>query len=265
MKIKNAAAELSKLQDEYKEMTAIPDAYSANELKLKEKELANKETEYQNLLKKYELQKARGVNQNQLEVKMAKENLEDTILYAPVDGVVLNLAKKAGESLTDEDDFATIHENKVIKAVTKVIEYDIGQIKVGQKVYVSVEALPDKKFTGQVTKINALPEQDSSGLVNYSVEVTIKDPDAELKDGMTCTVTFVQKEVKNCLIVPYKAVRMVNGQQVVTVLDERGQSSERPIKTGFTDGSSVEVVSGLQVNETVIFPDTVAAKKAATQ
>lgn len=253
LKLKTAEAELEKLRDEYTEMEAIPDAYSASELKMKKLELANKEREYENLQKKYELQKARGLNQNELEVKMAKENLEDTILYAPVSGYVLALANKVGESVTDEQDFATIHENNTINAVTKVIEYDIGQIKVGQKVYVTVEAIPEKKFTGEVRKINALPSQDSSGLVNYSVEINIKDPGPELKDGMTCSVSFVIKEVQDCLIVPYNAVKIVNGKQVVTVVDEKGQRVEREIKTGFTDGTSVEVLEGLRVNETVVY------------
>lgn len=253
LKLKTTEADLEKIRDEYMEMEAIPEAYSASELKMKKMQLANKEKEYQNLQQKYELQKARGLDQNELEVKIARENLEDTILYAPVSGYVLDLANKAGESVTDEQDFAVIHENNAINAVTKVIEYDIGQIKVGQKVYVAVEAVPDKKFTGEVTKIEALPAEDSSGLVNYSVEINIKDPGPELKDGMTCSVSFVVKEVQDCLIVPYQAVKIVNGKQVVTVVDEKGQRAERTIKTGFTDGASVEVLEGLRVNETVVY------------
>lgn len=258
--LQKAEAELEKLRDEYKEMETLPEAYSANELKLKKLELANKETEFKNLQQKYELKKARGLDQNELEVKMAKEDLEDTILYAPIDGVVLDFAKKAGESLTDEDDFATIHEDNTVKAITKVIEYDIGQIKVGQRVYVTAEALPDKKFTGQVSKINALPSEDSSGLVNYDVEITIKDSGAELKDGMTCAVSFVIKEVKNCLMVPYQAVKMAQGKQVVMVLNEQGQQVAKQIKTGFTDGTNVEVLEGLQGNETVVYRKASPAK-----
>ncbi len=253
LNLKKAEAELENLRAEYQEMEAIPDAYSANEIKLKKLELDNKETEYQNLQKKYQLQKDRGIDQNELAVKMAKEDLEDTILYAPVTGVVLDLAKKVGESLTDEDDFATIHENNVIKATTNVIEYDIGQIKEGQKVYVTAEAIPDKEFTGTVTNIDALPVSDSSGLVNYAVEITIEDADDRIKDGMTCTVNFIIKEVQDCLIIPYQAVKIVNGKQVVTVVDEQGQKTEKEIKTGFTDGTSAEVLSGLRANETVIY------------
>ena len=227
---------------------------------MKKLELENKEVEYKNLLKKYELDKSKGISQDQLQVDMAKEDLEDTILYAPVSGVILGLANKAGESLIDEDDFATIHENNAVKATTKVIEYDIGQIKVGQKVYVTVEAIPDKKFTGKVSKVNALAAEDSSGLVNYSVEIDIDDPGPELKDGMTASVSFVLKEVKDCLTVPYKAVKMVNGKQVVTVLDGKGQQVQRQVKAGFTDGTSVEILEGLRVNETVVYPRAVTPK-----
>ncbi len=253
LKIKNAEIELQKLKDTYREMEALPDAYSPNELKMKKMELENKEIEYKNMLRKFELQQNKELNQEELAVKMAKENLEDTILYSPVSGTILTLSNKVGESISDEKDFAVIHENDAIKAITKVIEYDVGQIKVGQKVYVTVEALPDQKFVGEVCKVNSLPLADSTGLVNYSVEIDIKDPGPELKDGMSCTVSFVVKEVKDCLIVPYKAVKIINQKQFVTVIDEDGQTTEREIKTGFTDGNSVEVLEGLKVNETVVF------------
>jgi len=246
---------LQRLKDEYQEMEAIPEAYPASEIKMKKLEMETKELEYQNMLKEYELLKNKELTQDELQVKMAKEDLKDTILYAPVSGVVLGLSKKAGESITDEQDFATIHENNMVRAITEVIEYDVGQIKVGQKVYVTVEALPDQKFVGEVSKIDSLPTTDSSGLVNYSVEIDIKNPSPELKDGMTCMVSFIKKEVKNCIIVPYKAVEIINGKQVVTVVDENDQMVEKEIKAGFTDGTSVEVLEGLKVNETVIYPE----------
>ncbi|HBV97826.1 MAG: RND transporter [Peptococcaceae bacterium BICA1-7] len=253
LKLKTTEADLESTRDQYLEMEAIPDAYSANELKLKKLELANKEIEYKNLQEKYQLKKAQGISQDELQLKMASEDLEDTILYAPVSGYVLSLANKVGESVTDEQDFAVIHENNSINAITNVIEYDIGQIKAGQKVYVTVEAIPDKKFTGEVSKINALPADSSNGLVNYSVEINIKDPGTEIKDGMTCSVSFVIKEVANCLIVPYNAVKNVNGIQTVTVLDQKGQNEEIQIKAGFTDGTNVEVKEGLRGNETVVY------------
>ncbi|WP_236608882.1 efflux RND transporter periplasmic adaptor subunit [Thermacetogenium phaeum] len=254
LKIKNLENELQQLKDEYQEMEALPEAYSANEVKIKKAEIETKELEYQKLLKEYEMLKNQESSEYELQVKMARDNLGNTILYAPVSGVVLDLSKKVGERITEDQDFVTIHENNKVQATTDVIEYDISQIEVGQKVYVTVEALPDQKFVGRVSKINFLASDDSSGLVNYSVVVDIENPSPELKDGMTCVITFVRKEVQNCLIVPYEAVKMVNGKQVVLVVDENGQMSEREIKTGFTDGNSVEVLEGLKEGEIVAYP-----------
>lgn len=257
LKLKKLEAEIDNLKAEYEEMIAIPDAYSANEIKQKKYELENTELEYENSLKSYQLKVKNyqddELDQNELSVQMAQQDLESTILYSPVNGTVLDLANKVGESLTDEDDFAVIHENNEYSAVTRVIEYDIGQIKVGQKVYVTVEAIPDKTYNGEVTMIDSVATTDNSGLVSYEVEVAITDPDSQLKDGMTCVINFILKEVKDALIVPYGAVKMVNGRQIVQIKEEDGQITEREIKTGFSDGTDVEVVEGLKVNETVVY------------
>ncbi|MTI82921.1 MAG: efflux RND transporter periplasmic adaptor subunit [Firmicutes bacterium] len=252
--IKKAENELQQLKDEYEEMEAIPEAYPPYEIKLKASEIEIKELEYRNLLKEQEQLENQELTQDELQVNMAREDLEDTILYSPASGVVLGLSKKAGESVTDEEDFVTVHENNKVRAITEVIEYDVGQLRVGQKTYVTVEALPDQKFVGKVSKIDSLPTSDSSGLVNYSVEISVENPIPQLKDGMTGMVSFIRKEVTNCLIVPYKAVKMVNGKQVVTVVNENGQMTEKEIMAGFTDGNSVEVLEGLKGNETVVYP-----------
>ncbi len=252
--IKQAEDALQQLKGEYEEMEAIPEAYPAHEIKLKASEIEIKELEYRNLLREQEQLQNRELTQDELQVNMAREDLEDTILYSPASGVVLGLSKKAGESVTDEEDFVTVHENNKVRAITEVIEYDVGQLRVGQKAYVTVEALPDQKFVGKVSKIDSLPTSDSSGLVNYSVEISVENPSSELKDGMTGMVSFIRKEVTNCLIVPYKAIKIVNGKQVVTVVNENGQMTEKEIMAGFTDGNNVEVLEGLKGNETVVYP-----------
>ncbi|MFZ7101960.1 MAG: efflux RND transporter periplasmic adaptor subunit [Peptococcaceae bacterium] len=259
LKLENLKAELETLESTSQEMDQIPEAYSSQEITEKKRELARKELEYQNALKEYEISlnnfenKDSELDQNELAVKMAREDLEDTILYAPVSGTILDLSKKAGESVNDEEDFVVVHENNEIKATTMVIEYDISTIKIGQQVNISVEAIPDKTYRGIVSNIDAIPTTDSSGLVSYTVEVDIQNADLEIRDGMTCTLTFLLKEVRDVLIVPYKAVKIVNKKQFVTILDQNGQQKDQEIKTGFTDGTSVEVLEGLEVNNTVVY------------
>ncbi|MFZ5942639.1 MAG: efflux RND transporter periplasmic adaptor subunit [Bacillota bacterium] len=256
LKLQNLEYNLEALRSTYEEMELIPEAYSPSERGMKKIELENKELEYQNSLKKHEIMLRNSqdneLNQDVLATDMARENLEETILYSPVAGTILNLANKAGESISDEQDFAVVHENNNVKAITRVIEYDIASIKIGQKVDVTVEAIPDKKYSGVVESINAIPTTDSSGLVSYEVEIDILNPDQEIRDGMTSRMTFILKDVRDCLIVPYKAVKIIDRKQIVTVLEQDGKISNREIKTGFTDGISVEVLEGLEGNEVVV-------------
>ncbi|MBC9784106.1 efflux RND transporter periplasmic adaptor subunit [Heliobacterium chlorum] len=267
LKLKQMETNLQKLRDDYAMMQQLPDAYSANDIKSKKADLESSEIEYRNQQKKYELAKSEyersdSFAQSEMSVKMAKENLENTVLYAPVSGKVLKLVKKAGENVAEDQDFAVLHENNEIDATTKVIEYDIGKVKIGQKVNIAVDAVPDKKYVGEVTKIDHLPATDSSGLVSYPVTVRITNADDDLRDGMTASFTFVIKEVDQCLNIPYSAVKIVDGKQAVTVLNDQGVMVERPIKTGFSDGTTVEVLEGLNGNETVVIPKR--QKAAAT-
>lgn len=259
LRIKKSESDLLKLKNDYLEMEKIPDAFSPNEITMKKNELAQKEIEHANMLKKFEIAQAKYLNndkqldQNELSVKMAKENLENTILYSPISGTVLKLAKKVGESVTDEQDFAVIHENNEYIAVTKVIEYDVSRIKVGQKVAIRVEALPDSAFAGEVRSVDMLPTSDSSGLVSYEVKILLTNPNRDIRDGMTSRISFIQKQVSNCLIVPYRAVKIVDRKQYVTLLDANGQMVDKEIKAGFTDGTNVEVLEGLAVGDTVVY------------
>lgn len=253
LKLKSAEMDLQKLRDTYEEMESLPAAYPANELRLKKLELENKELEFKNMQNKYQIQQNKSLTQNELAVKMALEELQDTVLASPTNGVVLSLAGKVGERVSENQDFAVIHENKIVKAATNVIEYDISQISLGQKVYVTAEALGEDKLAGMVTAVDALPSGGSSGLVNYAAEVQIENPPAKLRDGMTCTITFVNKEVNHCLLIPYQSVRMENGRQLVSVLNKDGQTSDREIVTGFSDGVNVAVLQGLDLNETIVY------------
>ncbi|MBM7865409.1 efflux RND transporter periplasmic adaptor subunit [Heliobacterium gestii] len=250
---------LETLKAAYAEMERIPDAFAANDMKTKKRDLEIAQKEYDNQVKALDIareayERSKSLEQEEISLKIAQQNLDNTRLYAPVSGTMLKLQKKVGEAVNDEQDFAVVHENNEVEMNTKVIEYDVGRLKVGQKVNVTVEALPDKKYTGEVTKIDHLPVtgNESSGLVNYAVVIKLQNADSDLKDGMTAKATFVIKEVLNCLVVPYRAVTVHDGKPFVTLL-EQGQKVEREIKTGFTDGTTVEVLDGLRGNETVLY------------
>ena len=87
-----------------------------------------------------------------------------------------------------------------------VDESDIGQIRQGQEVRFTVQAYPDRTFTGKVTQIRLQP-QTISNVVNYTVIVQADNDKGLLLPGMTATVDFVVARAENALLVPNAALR----------------------------------------------------------
>ena len=253
-KLLTAENNYRKMQSEFEIMQMMKDEYSNQELLDAEIDLKNQEILLENYrLSIEELEKeinGQVISKSEINLRLAKENLEDTILYAPSDGTLLSLNYSPGENVQAEKDFAVVHKEGIINAVASIIEYDISQVEEGQKVYVEVDAIPDSKYSGFVKEVSAVPSSNNNGIVSYQVIVQLTDGDFSIKDGMTCSVSFVLKEVANVLIVPYKAVFMENGQQYVYV-DNNGAMELRKVKAGFTDGSDVEILEGLNQNDTI--------------
>ncbi|MEW6066136.1 hypothetical protein P378_03790 [Desulforamulus profundi] len=243
----------------YEPMSQIPDAFSKQELSLK-KTAADSAAESYELAKEatssIKMEEA-NVAQALVALKKAEKNLADTVLRSPVDGTVLYLGSKVGEHYTTGGDngdkkFAVVAEDNAVYVNAKVLELDIGQVSPGQVVEVKFEALRDELFPGKVTGIIPLPQTDSSGVVSYEVDVQLDRPEPRIKNGMTGTASFILVQKKDVLMIPNAAVRRVDGAQVVEKLNEQGQYVTQRVKTGFTDGTNVEVISGLKQGDKVI-------------
>ena len=93
-------------------------------------------------------------------------------------------------------------------------------------------------------QINALSAKEE--------KIAFDEPQEELLQGMTCSVKFIQKRVENVLTLANKAITLTDGKQTVIVQMADGSHEEREIKTGFSDGRTSEVTSGLSAGEIVV-------------
>ncbi len=84
------------------------------------------------------------------------------------------------------------------------------------------------------------------------MKIAFDEPQEELLQGMTCSVKFIQKRVENVLTLANKAITLTDGKQTVIVQMADGSHEEREIKTGFSDGRTSEVTSGLSAGEIVV-------------
>ncbi|SFQ99436.1 efflux RND transporter periplasmic adaptor subunit [Desulfoscipio geothermicus] len=243
----------------YQPMSEVPDIFPAQEVALK-KLAADSAREAYEAAKRatsdIQMEEA-AVAQALVNLKKAEKNLEDTVLRAPVNGTVLYIANKVGETVSGGGDnadkqFAVVSTGDAVTVISQVLELDIAEVTLGQAAEVEFEALPGETFSGKVGGIEALPVSDPSGIVAYEVSILLDQPDARIKNGMTGAVSLIIEQKKDVLIIPNAAVKRVDGAAVVEMYNEAGEIVTRKVKTGFTDGSNVEVIDGLQQGDKVV-------------
>jgi RND family efflux transporter MFP subunit len=191
-----------------------------------------------------------------------QQDLEQAVLAAPTDGVVLEINIEPGERvLAEADDAALIIANTSTYLLKmEVDEIDIGRIRPGQPAEISLDAFAEQTFAGAITDIAPRPvEKEGDSIVTYEVTITL-DPSGQplnLLTGMTATAAIQTRQLKDVVVVPNRAIqidRAGGGEPVVFVekLDGQGQSTRVEVELGSRNGSVTEVVAGLEEGDQVI-------------
>lgn len=196
-----------------------------------------------------------NVAQAEAQLAQAKIQLEDATLVAPFDGIVASLKLAPGEQVGNQAPVVLIDVSRFLVKVT-VDEVDIARVSPGQSVEVLIDAL-DETLTGSVQGLEPLPEADSA-VTAYRVTVEIDPGETELKPGMTASATIIAAQREDVVRVPTNAVRSENGQAFVSVVvtNAAGERSieERLVSLGLRVGNQVEIVAGLEPNESIVLP-----------
>lgn len=123
-----------------------------------------------------------------------------------------------------------------------VSEVDINEISVGQNVNITFDAIPNKQYQGKVTNLSQSGD-DSSGIVEFQVSITVSNPDEEIKTGFTALASIVIQEVKNVVLVPNTAIQSLNGRSIVMVIGEDGTATPIPVEVE-ASGDSFSILKG---------------------
>jgi HlyD family secretion protein len=150
--------------------------------------------------------------QAETQYEKARLNIDEyAIILSPIDGIVLDRKVEKGETVVANSGSVTqlfiLAENlNTMEIKGEVDELDISSISAGMDVRFTVEAYPEKNFTGQVSQIRKVPVE-TDNVVNYTVIVTTQNPDGILLPGMTANMEFLVMEKKDVLVVPSSAFR----------------------------------------------------------
>jgi HlyD family secretion protein len=138
------------------------------------------------------------VNLAQKSLDKAKEDLKEATIIAPFDGIVAKVEAKEGEYLSPAAytgaTIVEIIDLRHMKLTARVDELDVARVKTGQKVMISVDALPETKLEGRVTFISPVASE-RAGVVMYEVKVDFDVPeDSPIRDGMSATAEIIVEQ-----------------------------------------------------------------------
>ncbi len=151
-----------------------------------------------------------NVTSAQVALDRAKRNLEYTNIHAPIDGVVVERNVDHGQtvaaSLSAPQLFLIANDLTNMQILASVGESDIAKIREGQKVKFTVQALARQTFEGTVQQVR-LQSVTNENVVNYTVVVSVENPEKKLLPGMTARVDFLTESAENVLKVANAALR----------------------------------------------------------
>lgn len=226
-----------------------------------------------------------SIAQAQAQLDSANTALAEATILAPTDAVVIDSGLQLYQYTTDNS-MITITPvegtGSSLEVAATIDQADIAQVKIGQKVDITLDAYPDEHSSGIVSLV-ALQGTTTSNVTTFEVTVAVEQASDTLRSGMNANLNIIVEEAKNVLTVPSEAVKTRGTEKGVMVVmgagdntagkdDSESQSGTQPndaqfipVEFGLDDGTNVEVKSGLTEGQEVItIIGTTATNKAAT-
>src|SRR5499427_6267652 len=201
------------------------------------------------------------VAQAKAALENAEEDLRNSTIVSPIDGLVLSRDVNVGDAVSSilvlgsqATLIMTLGDVSEVYVQGKVDEADIGKVYLDQPARIVVESFKDKKFTGKVTKISPLGKEKDN-VTTFEVRVSISNPGGELKANMSANAEILLEEKKNVLMIPEAAMIYDKDRKAsVELPDAKGENGKKKlsVKLGISNGVKTEILEGLNEKQQVI-------------
>jgi len=199
--------------------------------------------------------KARAENK----VNEIKKGMENFQAKADRDGVVIYKTKwngdkfRVGENVWMGQMILEIPDLNTIIAEAFVPEVDIGKVKPGQRVEVTIDAFPDKVYSGSIKSVGTLVRPKAWDIPNkiLDIQIALDQLDTSImRPSMSVKAKVETSSIENCLAIPLKAVRTTAEGSMVKVKTDQGWREQR-IKLGESNGTEVVILEGLKAGDRI--------------
>jgi len=192
------------------------------------------------------------IKQAQAALDLARNQLADNILYAPISGTVTIVNYEVGEQVSLTTPVLSLLGEGDFEIEVDISESDIAKVSLEQEAFVTLDAFSvDDIFAGRVAHIDPA-ETVIQDVVYYKVKVMFESQNKLVKSGMSADVDILTARKADVLVVPQRAVSESNGAKTVQVL-QAGQVQEKEVEIGLKgDEGLIEIISGLEEGEAVV-------------
>ena len=197
--------------------------------------------------------------------EISMQNLQDTManytITSPISGTIIEKDAKQGDAMTSGGTLCVIYDLSYLEMVINVDELQISSLSVGQKVQLTADAVTDKTYTGEVTRVS-MKGSASGGTTTYPISIRIDDTEG-LRPGMNANAEIVVAEAKNALVVPNAAVvrggyvlvtkKSPSAANAVEDMDAPDGYVYVKVESGVSDDSYTQIKSGLSEDDTIAY------------
>ncbi|MDP3481413.1 MAG: efflux RND transporter periplasmic adaptor subunit [Desulfoprunum sp.] len=224
------------------------------------------------------------IEQAKIAVDTAQLDLNYTRITSPIDGVVVAIVTKEGQTVNANQSAPTIIKVARLDMVTikvEISEADVVRVKPGQRVYFTILGEPDKRYHTSLLAIEPAPEaiasessnassssssSSASTAIYYMGILDVPNPGGKLRISMTTQVNIVLAEAKDALVIPSAALgdQKKDGSYTVSVEMEQGVLEKKQVQIGINNNVQAVVLKGLHEGEKVVIGDKPASATTTT-
>ena len=195
--------------------------------------------------------------------------ISNTLVRSTITGTILDVPIKVGNSVIQSNNFndgttiATVANMSDMLFVGKLDETEVGKIKVGMPMNITIGALQDQKLTAKLEYVSPKGKEES-GAIMFEMKAAVKVPaNVFIRAGYSANAEIVFSKVENVVTVPESCVEFGGDTAFVYVLTKKEPQTfvKKQVKIGLSDGIKIEVKSGLKVKDKIRAAEIVEKKK----
>ncbi|NLX63574.1 MAG: efflux RND transporter periplasmic adaptor subunit [Clostridiaceae bacterium] len=200
-------------------------------------------------LSNQQLKQARAsFNAINIQLETAKQQLENTNIKSPIDGMVVSKDIFEGALISNTMTPYIISDTDTLQAVIPVTEQVVNKIQEGSELKIEIPAVGKSTFTGKIVSVSPVIDAET---FSYNVLIDIPNKNNLIKPGMTVKVNITAEKKENIIIVPVNSILTEdNGKYVFTI--ENDKAVKRFVDTGISNNDMVEITKGLEKDQLLV-------------